>query len=691
MKIVRSWPFPALAAVACLSMTPTLPAADSAGNELPAASLDDLFSEDGATAAAVSPSGRYIATVVRKGDIDRVAITNLETGTHEVVTQIGRKDLGQRFDTRMTALYWKTDERLLFRMDVLPADGVKLRHMRFGGFRRMGSRLFAVDRNGKNLVQMLGDNNNFALDFAFGLGEIHSMLPLDPGNILMIVDGRLGRSLFKVDVGTGAGTVVEHPSESAWNWWLDAEGRAIVRVEVSLGEMRFYRREADDKWKNFYRVRLREFDEQRTDFDLLGVSEDPDKVFVLARPPGAQRYGVYLYDLPRESFGQPVIEHPQFDIYEATISDDGRKVVNWCYLAHVYVCESANAKVNAHLKGLRKFFHESANIYLVDSSHDEQTLLLNVEGPGDAPAYYEYRLAQKQINFIGYENQSLAERRMPTSTLVEYAARDGMKVHGYLTRPPGAEVATNLPLVVMPHGGPEWRDHLSYDVQMQHLAAAGYAVFQPNFRGSLGFGLDYVESGHGEWGRKMQDDITDGVQALVDGKVADPKRICIVGASYGGYAALAGAALTPKLYQCAVSIAGISDLDAFLRSRRNRFGAKSTPYEYWVRQIGDPDRESERIAAASPSRNIDRIEIPILLIHGEDDDIVPFSQSTDLKQLLDKSGRRTELIAFEDEGHSGWKTQNARRSLDAVRKFVSGRIGPGYASQSEKRHDERKN
>ncbi len=676
--IPRSSSLASLLASLLLAAVTTASAAEPAPADMPTATLDDLLAEDGVADVAVSPSGRYLAIVVRKGETDRLAVMDLQTGEHQVISSVGRKDVGQRFDARMSTAYWKSDDRLMFRLEILPAEGVEWKDLRFGHFRRLGTRLFAIDRTGKNRVRMLGENNNFALDLAFDLGEIRSMLPRDPEHILMIIDGEIGRSLFKVNVSTGKGEIVERPNQSAWDWWLDLDGRAIVRVEASLGTLRFFRRQASGDWKQFYTARRRELEKDRVEYDWLGPSDDPNKMYVLSRPKGAQRFGIYLYDLANESFGDPVAEHPQYDIFAGTISRDGTRVLRYCYIAHVRVCESADTKINAHMKGLRKFFKDSANVYVVDSSEDNQTLLLYVEGPSDAPAYYEYRLSQKRIEFIGHENAALEEKRMPSATLLEYSARDGKKVHGYLTRPPGGETATLLPLVVMPHGGPEARDFLAFNLFVQSFAARGYAVFQPNFRGSEGFGLDYIESGYGRWGREMQNDITDGVNALIERGVADPKRICIVGASYGGYAALAGATLTPELYRCVASIAGVTDLTALLRSERNRYGVKSETYEYWVKQIGDPERDAQRIAAVSPVQLVERIKAPILLVHGKDDDIVPFTQSEVLKNALDKSGRRTELVVLEDEGHSGWKPASLRRVLDVVQKFVSARIGPGH-------------
>jgi dienelactone hydrolase len=671
--------------VCLVSLLGLVPAAHAAPASPSAVTLDDLFSDNGARDVAISPSGRYLAAIVSRPDDDVLVVQDLSSGARVNNTRVGHGDIGPQFDARVITVLWKGDDRLLFRLSIAPAEGVSWSKLGTSGFRRLGSRLFAVDRDGKNLTRLLGDNKNRELNFAFDLGDIRSMLPRDPDHILMTVDGLGGRSLFKVDVRTGVGEVMEHASPSIADWWLDLDGKPVVRVEISSGRLRFYRREEGERWKKYYQVRLRELKEQ-SEYQPIGPSDQPGKFYVLARPEGAQRRGVYLYDLPTESFGPPLAENPEFDITSASISREGKGLVRYCYLAHVRICESEDAKVNAHMKGIRKYFKDSANVYVVDSSDDNQVLLMYVEGPSDPPAYYRYSLEDRQILLVGLTQQSLADKRMPTAKLIEYTARDGIKLTGYLTLPAGAEAATQLPLVVMPHGGPELRDHLTFDVYVQYLAARGYAVFQPNFRGSDGFGRDFSEGGYGQWGRKMQDDIGDGLKVLVEGHVADPKRVCIVGASYGGYAALAGATLTPELYRCVVSIAGIADLADFLKSRRQRFGSDSELYAYWMKQIGDPERDAERIAAVSPALHIDQVKAPILLAHGDDDVIVPYMQSMKLKKLLDKSGRKTELITLEDEGHGGWSPENERLVLEAVGRFLLSNLGPGFTPTATQTH-----
>jgi dipeptidyl aminopeptidase/acylaminoacyl peptidase len=353
-------------------------------------------------------------------------------------------------------------------------------------------------------------------------------------------------------------------------------------------------------------------------------------------------------------------------------------VLRYCYVAHVRICESADPKINGHLQGARKFFDDNANVDVLDASDDDATLLLYVDGPSDPPAYYQYRSTTREVNLVGIVQEATGKKRLPTASIVEYAARDGLRISGYLTRPPGATDATGLPLVVLPHGGPEARDHLTFDVHVQFFAARGYAVFQPNYRGSSGFGRDYIERGYGEWGRKMQDDIGDGLKTLVDQGEADPARVCIVGASYGGYAALAGATLTPDLYKCAVSIAGISDLDDFIGWRKRNWGSDSEGYTYWLKAIGDPDKDEARLREVSPLTQVAKVKIPILLIHGTDDQTVPFAQSKAMKKALDKSGRKTELIALEKEDHSYWSDSNEKLALSSIDSFLWQHLGPGF-------------
>jgi len=233
-------------------------------------------------------------------------------------------------------------------------------------------------------------------------------------------------------------------------------------------------------------------------------------------------------------------------------------------------------------------------------------------------------------------------------------------------------VPKSLPLVVFPHGGPYARDTDDFDWWAQFLATRGYAVLQPQFRGSWGFRADLYRAGHRQWGRGMQDDITAGVQDLINKGIADPKRVCIVGGSYGGYAALAGVAFTPDLYVCAVSVNGIADIPQMGGFIRERSGDDSNAFRSWRDLIGDPSDQD--VIAFSPSHAINNIRAPILLIHGTNDTVVPPSQSRNFAQLLRQNGKHVELIELPDEDH--WLSTGTSRLtvLKALETFLAANL-----------------
>jgi dipeptidyl aminopeptidase/acylaminoacyl peptidase len=239
---------------------------------------------------------------------------------------------------------------------------------------------------------------------------------------------------------------------------------------------------------------------------------------------------------------------------------------------------------------------------------------------------------------------------------IKYKAADGLEITGYLTLPRGRD-AKNLPLIVLPHGGPAVRDAPGFDWWAQALASRGYAVLQPNYRGSLGFGAAFYQAGFGEFGRKMQTDLSDGVRDLARQGVIDPKRVCIVGGSYGGYAALAGASLEHGVYRCAVSVAGVSDLRSQILDSRRKGGRDAL--RYWQRFIGAKDLQDPVLDAVSPAAHAAAADIPILLIHGRDDTVVTIWQSRKMADALRAAGKPVEFIELKGEDH--WLSRGESR------------------------------
>jgi dipeptidyl aminopeptidase/acylaminoacyl peptidase len=296
----------------------------------------------------------------------------------------------------------------------------------------------------------------------------------------------------------------------------------------------------------------------------------------------------------------------------------------------------------------------------------------NATSPG---GYYIYDAEKKTANEIGQVRPSLARIRPGQVFAVGYSARDGRKISGYLTAPPGwTDKSPKPPLVVMPHGGPEVRDIYAYDPLVQFLASRGYAVFQPNYRGSAGYGREFQEAGLRHWADTVEDDITDGVKFLIDKGFADPARMCIYGASYGGYAALMGAVQHPELYKCAISASGPTDLTRMLKWERNEHGADSLNYKYWVSQIGDPGEDRALIEAASPALHADRVQHPVLLIHGKQDHTVPYEQSEFMLAALKKAGKEAQLASFETAAH-GFAGRDQKRFFAELEAFLGANLG----------------
>jgi dipeptidyl aminopeptidase/acylaminoacyl peptidase len=309
-------------------------------------------------------------------------------------------------------------------------------------------------------------------------------------------------------------------------------------------------------------------------------------------------------------------------------------------------------------------------VRLVSWSDSRRKLIVLVDSPVHGRTYVLVDLDQKRADDVGVVYPDITPADISEVRPVKYKAADGLEITGYLTLPRG-KAAGPRALVVLPHGGPASRDAPGFDWWAQAIASRGYAVFQPNFRGSEGFGDKLLTAGYGEWGRKMQTDLSDGVRHLAAQGLIDAKRVCIVGASYGGYAALAGATLDPGVYRCAASVSGISDLTRFMNAEyRADNGRESAGLRYWSRFLGVEGRKDKDLAAISPITFVGKVSIPILLIHGKDDTVVLYDQSQVMFDALKRAGKPVELVTLKAEDH--WLSRGPTRlqMLEAVVAFL---------------------
>lgn len=463
------------------------------------------------------------------------------------------------------------------------------------------------------------------------------------------------QTVFQMNLKTGKATVVELGDRQTDDLILGPEGAVVAKSQYDVDSGRW-----DLKLRQGGGWRTSRTVEAKTEPPYLaGLGRDGRSVVVgeqgergvLLREISAD--GVWSEPLDVADVGGMIFDpatHRLIGLY-ALVGEEDR------YTFFDPQDQKAWNAVKAAFKGDR--------VQLESWSQDRRKIVVLVDSPTQGPAYALVDLNTKRANWLGGRYQRLAAEDISPVQPVRFKAKDGLELTGYLTTPHGV-AAKNLPLVVFPHGGPAARDTLGFDWWAQAMASRGYAVLQVNFRGSDGFGWPFVQAGFGEWGRKMQTDLSDGVRFLAAQGTIDPKRVCIVGASYGGYAALAGPTLDPGVYRCAASVAGLSDLKRFVGWSRTRNGVGAL--RYWTRFMGAEAARDPALTQISPAAHVDKVDIPILLIHGRDDTVVPLEQSRIMAEALEKAGKPVELVVQKGADH--WLLQGDTR-IETLKSVVA--------------------
>jgi dienelactone hydrolase len=478
------------------------------------------------------------------------------------------------------------------------------------------------------------------------------------GHTVLFVPGAFshhGPALFRCDLTTGHTNVVRAGQFDVRSWLVDDEGHLAAEETYDAQSQHWVIK--DDRG-----VGYRELASGHAAIDIpqvLGFGPTPDTLLVQSIENGDWVWR--LLSTRDGKFGEPMVEGTQFD---APIEDP----MTHRFIGGMYVDDTPeyvffDAALEDRWKSIVSAFDGSKVTY-VSASRNFSKVLVRV---GGAKYGFRYELIDLDHPAAISVGQIYTGLDSPLEVRrITYAAADGLQIPAYLTLP-RSRAPHNLPLVVLPHGGPEARDTAGFDWWSQALADQGYVVLQPNYRGS-DLGRKFVEAGFGEWGRKMQTDLSDGVRYLVKEGIADAARVCIVGASYGGYAALAGATLDTGSYRCAVSVAGISDLAQMLRSASA--GGVDTRLEtrYWGRYWGG--RSDAVLDAISPIKHVDAVNIPVLLIHGRDDTVVPFEQSQLIFDELRRKHKDVDLVTLKREDHWLSHSDTRLQMLEATVSFL---------------------
>lgn len=459
--------------------------------------------------------------------------------------------------------------------------------------------------------------------------------------------------LYALDVEKNSPTRIAAPGRNGIDrdWLIDGKGKVVASMDVSAdnGDWQLQGPNGDI---------LASGNERNARVGLLGLGYNGDTIIYSARDDdNIARY----YEVP-------------FTGGASTPFLDGQEV-NGLYFdprsGHLigYRDEDRTRvfKSPAHqqaVTGIRQAF-ANLDLDLIDWTPDFGKVIARTSGNKDSGTWYLVDLANGKADAFAYERMAIGPDAVGPISTFEYTAGDGLEMDGILTLPPGRE-AKNLPVVALPHGGPHSSDAATFDWWAQAFASRGYAVFQPNFRGSTNRGQEFKLAGYGEWGRKMQTDISDGLAALAAKGVIDMDRACIVGASYGGYAALAGVTVQQDIYRCAVAVAPVSDIQSMYNEDVRTSGGARVTKSSLLDQLGPRDRWD----AVSPRLLAGRADAPIMLIHGRDDTVVPYSHSSQMADKLKDAGKPYELVELEGEDH--WLSLSATRlkMLESAVNFV---------------------
>jgi dipeptidyl aminopeptidase/acylaminoacyl peptidase len=573
--------------------------------------------------ASLSPSGRYVAFVAHGGDKRVIVAIDVTTGEAKPVV---RGEGGAKDQYLASYCWFKTDERLLCHFRG---------HDFEGGQPFAVSRLVAIDRDGGNARVLVQNGRAGTSQFQ---DTILHRLPNDPSGVLIALDDNqdVYPTVFRLDINTGRLSTVLRQREPITTWLADRSG--VVRFGYGYQATRgvfIARDSADAQWRTL--ARFQRF--EGTHFDPIGFTSLPNVMLVFSEHRG--RDAVWEMDLRDNKDLELVYAHPEADVTSAYEWYSDERIVGFKYETdrpqlHMIDPDAAQIQrsLDAALAGM-------AN-RIVDSSRDGKVLLVysySDIGPG---AWYLFDVARSSLRALGLEQPDLRGKALAPMRTVTVPGPGGVRIPGYLTLPVGRG-EKNLPAIVMPHGGPYARDSWGYDPLLQLLANRGYAVLQLNFRGSTGYGSEWLQAGFQGWGTVMHDDITAGARWLVSEGYADPARLCILGWSYGGYAALIGAVKEPDLYRCSVSIAGVTDLKAIINERARFYGGAAATRN----ATGDEDLDDQ-----SPRRRAKEIRVPVLLVHGTADIQVTDRHSRRMARALAAAGVPHETLYMEDGDHS---------------------------------------
>jgi len=592
--------------------------------------LKDFFKNPEKSGYQISPDGKYISYLGPYKKRMNIFVRPIDNEKAKRITSVTDRDLGGYF--------WKSGSRIVYLKDSAGDENFHL---------------FAVNVDGTNLRDLT--------PFPGVKADFVDVLE-DNDNEMLVQLNKENKEIFDVyrlNINTGEMTKIAQNPGNITGWVTDHDGKLRVAVTTDgTNSSLLYRVTENDSFRVIITTNFKEAASPLFfDFDNVNLFVNSnigrDKSAIIKINPATGEELSILFQHPEVDAGNLYFSHKRkvLTAISFTTAKSHRKFLD--------------GQTELLFKNLEKEL-PGYEISLSSSTKDENIFIVRTYSDRSLGAYYIYTVSNNVLTKIGDVSPWLKEDQMAVMKPISFTSRDGLLINGYLTLPVGVD-PKNLPVVINPHGGPWARDGWGFNPEVQFLANRGYAVLQLNFRGSTGYGKQFMEASFKQWGRNMQNDITDGVNWLIKDGVADPKRVAIYGASYGGYATLAGITFTPDLYACAVDYVGVSNLLSFMKTIPPYW----KPYlEMMYEMVGNPNTELELLKAASPVFHVDKIKSPLFVAQGAKDPRVNIEESNQIVEALKKRGVDVEYMVKENEGHGFSNEENQFAFYKAMEKFL---------------------
>jgi len=625
------------------------PAADAATGPAAAFFRDPVLSH-----LQLSPDGTQIAAIATVEGVQVLLVRPTFGGQLRLLAKLDEP--GQSI--RMVG--WASDGRILVSVD--------MPHQLATGVRARQTRLLVVPVDGST-PEYLGRHWPYQQWSQFQ-DQIIAWLWDDPNHVLLNwwQPGEKGASVRRVDVTTGKLSPVVRSVPHVVEWAADHRGQVRAGWGASSNGTRmmlYARAGADDAFE-----KLIEFDPfEEKGFQFAGFGKQPEKLYVISNDETGLD-SVYSYDLATKRLGPMIFGHPDVDVSSLNSSARDGRLLSIGYVTDRPRLHFVDAQAKREQAVLDRRFPGTTN-RVVSRDRDEKLAIVEVSGDTVPPRYYLYDLGTRRIELLVEAYPKLHSPTLAAMKPVSFRARDGLEIPGYLTLPRGAAPGP-LPAIVYVHGGPTARDVWGWDPTVQLFASGGFAVLQPNFRGSDGYGARHRQLGYRQWGLAMQDDLEDAARWLIEQGIADPARIGIYGASYGGYAALMALVKTPEMFAAGASLAGVTDLPTLLDdSEWYRFADWNTP------TVGSRWSDRGSLQESSPAQHADRIRAPVLIAHGTADPVVHVKHAEMMSDALEAEGKTVETLLYPDEVHGFLHERDAIDFHDRLLAFFARHLAPG--------------